>query len=485
MRAEVVHGVVERAAQVLIERGLVGRRVVEGDHLLEEGRVARLADVGADAQHEPERVVVEVRADVRVAALGERLELVVRGAVGELRRGDVEEAGAGARRHLVHDAEHVLGRVAEADAAADAALEVGRAAREVVGDDALVLVPERHALELCVARAGEREVRELRVPERAQRAELAHRLGDGREAPLQRERGRLVDHGHRGVRLQESALGLLRPLVLLRHLDVAEDEHERPAFAGRELDLELVRGDGRPAVGDGVAGLAGKDRARGVVSGVRAEERLAVGVEAVGPGVHGVERVVVAALAVFGLVVDRAAEDLHLAGGEVALEVRAVVLRVPEAPLDERREDELLRLLRLVLEREHLHLRVGAVGDEEEQVGADAVLRAGDLRVAEAVAALVEVERRARGLEAGIPDRVAVLDVEVTAVGVQRDVVVAVAREAAQAGVLVERVAAGRVRHEREEVLVAEVVDPGVGRVRRLDDVFAGLVVEVSEFHGA
>ena len=193
----------------------------------------------------------------------------------------------------------------------------------------------------------------------------------------------------------------------------------------------------------------------------------------------------VAALAVFGLVVDRAAEDLHLAGGEVALEVRAVVLRVPEAPLDERREDEPLALLRLVLEREHLHLGVGAVGDEQEQVRADAVLRAGDPRVAEAVAALVEVERRARRLEAGVPDRVAVLHVEVAAVGVQRDVVVAVAREAAQAGVLVERVAAGRVRHEGEKVLVAKVVDPGVGRVRRLDDVLAGLVVEVSEFHVA
>ena len=67
-------------------------------------------------------VVVEVAADLGVALLGQRLVLVVAGAVGELGRGDVEDALAGAAGDHVDEAEDVLVRVAEAHAAADARL---------------------------------------------------------------------------------------------------------------------------------------------------------------------------------------------------------------------------------------------------------------------------------------------------------------------------------------------------------------------------
>ena len=77
----------------------LGLRVVVERHLLVEDReVAGLLEVRGDAEDEPERIVVEAAADVVVAALGERLVLVVGAAVGELRRGDVEDPLAGARR---------------------------------------------------------------------------------------------------------------------------------------------------------------------------------------------------------------------------------------------------------------------------------------------------------------------------------------------------------------------------------------------------
>src|SRR5690606_22527950 len=50
--------------------------------------------------------------------------------------------------------------------------------------------------------------------------------------------------------------------------------------------------------------------------------------------------------------------------------------------------------------------------------------------------------------------------------------------------VAVEAVAAACVRDQAEELLRAQVVDPGVGSVRRLDDVLAGFIVEVTELHG-
>ena len=63
--------------------------------LVEDRQVAGLLDVGRDREHQPRRVVVEPGADVVIAALGERLVLVVRAAVGELRGGDVEDPRPG------------------------------------------------------------------------------------------------------------------------------------------------------------------------------------------------------------------------------------------------------------------------------------------------------------------------------------------------------------------------------------------------------
>ena len=66
---------------------------------------------------------------------------------------------------------------------------------------------------------------------------------------------------------------------------------------------------------------------------VRAEEAFAIGVEAVDRRIDGVNGKVVAALTVFRLVIDRAAFDFDLAGGEIALEIGRIVLRVPQAEL--------------------------------------------------------------------------------------------------------------------------------------------------------
>ena len=101
-----------RRSSVYAKRALAGARtaalgaglVVVRHRLVEDARVAGLLDVGGHAQDQPQRVVVEAGADVVVAALGERLVLVVGAAVGELRRGDVEDALARPLRDHVHEA---------------------------------------------------------------------------------------------------------------------------------------------------------------------------------------------------------------------------------------------------------------------------------------------------------------------------------------------------------------------------------------------
>ena len=123
MRAEVVDDVIHRHAEVLEEGHLGARLIVEGHHLVEDGEVARLLDVGHGAEDEPAGVVVESASDVVVAALGEGLILMVAAAVGELCGGDVDDALTGARGYLMDEAHEVLVGVAEAHATADAALE--------------------------------------------------------------------------------------------------------------------------------------------------------------------------------------------------------------------------------------------------------------------------------------------------------------------------------------------------------------------------
>ena len=95
-----------------------------------------------------------------------------------------------------------------------------------------------------------------------------------------------------------------------------------------------MRADGRPAVRDGVGELAGFNGGGLVPAAIAAEKCLALRVE---PGAWlraGKVGKVVAALAVFRLVIDDAVFHFHLAGVEVALEVGGVVLRVPQAELD-------------------------------------------------------------------------------------------------------------------------------------------------------
>ena len=472
VRTEVLDDVVEANAEVLHQRHLAARLVVERHRLVEDGEVARLLEVSDGTEDEPHRVVVEAAADVVVAALGERLVLVVAPAVRELRGGDVDDALAGALGDLVDEADEVLVGVAEAHAAADAGLEERGGARHVEGDHALVLVPDvHHAVEAVVAglhRIARKEV----VPVLAQLREGPVHLGGGVE---------LLEEGLGGLLVDDA---LLLPLLLLGQLDVAEREDEGLLLARLQRDVEGVGGDRTPTVGDGVARLAGEDDLGLVKAVVEADERLAVRVEPGDVRIDAVERVVVAALLVLGLVVDDGPLDLDLARGEVALEVLHVGRGVPEAPLEEGEELDLLGLLRGVLERELLNLGMRLQRHEQEDRGNESVLLAGDGRVAHAVAARIGVEGGLRRLPAGIPDRVAVLDVKVLAARVHRHVVVAVARDAAELRVLEEGVAACGVGDEREEVLVAEIVDPRPRGLRVGDHVFAVGVVKVSEFHG-
>ena len=191
----------------------------------------------------------------------------------------------------------------------------------------------------------------------------------------------------------------------------------------------------------------------------------------------------VSALAVFGRVVDHAAVHLDLADGEVPLQVRRVVRRVPEAELDGAEQRQLGDGVAMIGDPRPPDLDRLAERDEVQRLDLDASAAGPDHRVPETVAAAVVLHLRSGGLPRRRPEVAArrVAQVEVPPAGIGGTRVVAVSREPAHPGVTKERVAARGVGDDPEEVLAAEVVDPRQRRVGSRDHVLASRVVELSE----
>lgn len=229
---------------------------------------------------------------------------------------------------------------------------------------------------------------------------------------------------------------------------VSQQEDVVFAFGGLEFHFDVVGGYRTPAVGDAVAGDAPRHVLRVAEVVVKSDKGFAVCVESLNGRVHAVEGVVVAAFFILRFVIDDGSVHFHFAGRKVALEVFHVGGGVPQAPFGEGEEFEPLHFAGEVFQRQFLYLAPRVQRHEEQYAGFDAVLGTGDAGVAHAVAALVEVRRRFARFPSGRPYRSAVVDVKVSSAAVHRHVVVAVAGDAAELGVLVESVSAGGVRDE-------------------------------------
>ena len=227
-------------------------------------------------------------------------------------------------------------------------------------------------------------------------------------------------------------------LLVLFVLHIAQQEDEVAALAWLQGNLDIMRCDRAPAVGKAVAWLAFHHSLRLGKLVVESDEALAVGIISLNLCIHGVESIVVAALAVFGLVIDGRTLYLHLSRREVALEVLHVGSSIPEAPFGKGEYLEGLHLLSLVLQRHLLHLSPCMERNEEEHTCLHAVLAARDAGIVHAVAALVAVERCLARFPPWVPYGIAILDVEIATAVIHRHTVVAITGDATELGILVE-----------------------------------------------
>ena len=131
------------------------------------------------------------------------------------------------------------------------------------------------------------------------------------------------------------AVSIQHELFLLLVLHISQEEYIVPALARLEFHLDIMRSYRTPAMGNAVARNAFHDILRVTELVVQAYECLPVGVESVHRSVHAIERIVVAALLVFGLVIYYGAVHLDFSRREVALEILHVCSGIPETPLGE------------------------------------------------------------------------------------------------------------------------------------------------------
>ncbi len=116
--------------------------------------------------------------------------------------------------------------------------------------------------------------------------------------------------------------------------------------------------DWGPAVSHGISGLPFQNGIRVVKTIVKPKERLAVGIIAVNGGIHTEQRIVVAAFAVFGFVVDRAAVNFHFADVIIALEIGHIIGSVPEAEFHKGEQFDLFGIVRLVPQHKAVYFAV-------------------------------------------------------------------------------------------------------------------------------
>ena len=190
----------------------------------------------------------------------------------------------------------------------------------------------------------------------------------------------------------------------------------------------------------------------------------------------------VAPLPIFRLVVDGVRLDLHLAGGEIALEILHIGRCVPKAPFQEAVKLEGLACAGSIGQTDPVNLAAMADRHEKEHLSPQAILLACYAGIAHPVAALVEIEGCLAGLPPRIPDCIAVLEIEIAAAGIHRHAVVAIAEDAPELGVPAEAIASGGIGNQGKEIFCTHVINPGPGGCRLSHHVFASLVIEMSEF---
>ena len=236
-------------------------------------------------------------------------------------------------------------------------------------------------------------------------------------------------------------------------------------------------------MGDAVAAAGAEHGFRLCRAPVDTDKSIPGGVIGIGNTVCPKLGIVVAPLAVFRLVIDHPGCHLHLAGGEIALEIGGIIHGIPETEL---RVGEDIHPSCSVCVVGYLHTPQQAMisaGDKHLLLCGDSVLPALKNSVSKPVAAGIGIQLRLHRLPGDVPYLSVRFQIDMESVLIQRTCVVAIAGNAAEACIFIEGISAGCVGQKREKVFTAQIIDPGKGCTRGFDNIFPFFIIKMAKFH--
>ena len=481
--AQVVQRELHGPFQVLVDRALVP--VGKGDHLVQEGGVARLGHIFVHGGEQPQRVVRPVGRVAGLLDIGEVVGgVLMAGVVGELDQGQpaaVVHLGGQHEADLfaghfglqMDDALNILHGIPVAVAVAQAAVDEGRGPGPHKGDEAVVGVPGvEHGVEGRV-RGLDLQMAEPAVPLCLQ---LVHFPGG--------------PGGGVGVALQDGRrlCGGLHP----------QHERHRPALAGGQLHHTGQSAAAVLVVAVGVAQVPGGDAAGVAVAVVGPQERRLV------PAVGGHRRagqteeplghrLVVYVLALgqgvqvaVDLLGDAVALEQGAADEEGVLQVDLVLLVVAVVgELGVTGQGQAAGAVRLVGHRQGPDLIGLAPGHIVGGLRGDAGIARLHFGVAHAVAALapVGVQRFCHRLPGGGPVVAAGIVPQIEVAAGLVELVEHIPQDPAVGAGPGKAVASRMVGDDGAVLRRAQIVDPGGRGIGAVDHVFTGGIVKVSVSH--
>ena len=181
--------------------------------------------------------------------------------------------------------------------------------------------------------------------------------------------------------------------------------------------------------------------------------------------------------------VDRASDNLNFTCREVSLEVCGVILCVPQTELQEAEEIQVFVFCAVVLQDDSVNLAFIVNRNESLKSCFYIILGSCDDCVSKTVAAAVGIQLSLCRLPSRVPYGITIFNIVVTTTGIQRAVVVTVSGDTHQFCIFVERVSAGRIGDQAEEILRSKIVDPWQRCAWGFDDIFFSGVIKVSKFH--
>lgn len=273
------------------------------------------------------------------------------------------------------------------------------------------------------------------------------------------------------------------PFFFNGYFDICSDKNKGFAFARLKCQINLMGCNRRPAAGYGIGELAFFNSGRILIAAVWTKKGIPVCLEGGYRCVDRKQSVVIPTFPVFCFVIKNGTFYFHLSGAEVTLEILHIIIRIPETPFQIRKQLNRFLPLRIIGKRKLIDLAGILKRYEGEQGGLQMVFLPGKAAVSHSMPAFIKIQRGLGRLPAGIPDAVSFFEIEISAIGIRRDVVVAIAGQTEKLCIFIERVAAAGVGNKTEKIAAAKIVDPGKRRCRICDDIFPVDIIKVTVFH--